>query len=814
MRYNLPGSVSIFFLSLSIIALQVAYIRILSVTRAYHFSYLVISTALLGFGASGTLLSFIYHRIESIFVAWLLMLFLLFTISLCFSFSFTQRLPIDIRYLLYNRTQPLLLLLFDFVIFIPFFLGAMIIGSLLIYFRDRAALVYGANLIGSGVGGVAVIGLLYLFSPGELPGRIAFLAWISFALWIWASYRYYSPQLKVWAIVSMSVALVPIGLTWMFSPELHIDPYKPLKYLLHLEEQGDARHLLSRSGPRAQFDVFSSTSMHQTLFAGIQSDTMPPEQLSLLLDGDGAGTLFKIQNPNGADIMDFTPQSVPYRLVDRPRVLLLGEVGGINIWLAERFEASEILVVQSNRQITAAMKNELREIGGDVFFRESVTVINQEPRLFIEQTVEQFDIIQIVTAEGMPANTRGLYSLHEDHTLTVESLSRCIKNLTNDGLLTITRGIQFPPKDNIKIFALCAEALAYVGVQNPENHLVQSRNYLAVNTLVSKKPFSKDVINRIQNICGDLLMDLDFYPGIDSESITQINEVEGPPGTSYSYYHEAAREILFGNRNEFYGNWMYKIRPPKDNSPYFHNFFKWQSLSKLIQMFGRNWFQRLELGYVVLAFTGVEVTVFALILIILPLFIRKKEDTPRRTPTIMYFAAIGFGFMFIEIVCIQKLTYFLGDQIYSTAATLTAILVCAGLGSIFQEKLSVDVATRIRIATGILVIVILIGIFALDPILALFIRFHVAVRFIVVFVTFFPVSFLMGWFFSSGILILKTKGEALVPLAWGVNGFASVAASPFALMLAMSFGYGVVILCAMGLYIIAGSISFLLGATK
>ncbi len=43
--------------SAAILALEVALMRALSISRWHHFAYLVISLALLGFGASGTLLS-------------------------------------------------------------------------------------------------------------------------------------------------------------------------------------------------------------------------------------------------------------------------------------------------------------------------------------------------------------------------------------------------------------------------------------------------------------------------------------------------------------------------------------------------------------------------------------------------------------------------------------------------------------------------------------------------------------------------------------------------------------------------------------
>ncbi|MFW5769246.1 MAG: hypothetical protein ACOCYA_04230, partial [Spirochaetota bacterium] len=75
-----------------------------------------------------------------------------------------------------------------------------------------------------------------------------------------------------------------------------------------------------------------------------------------------------------------------------------------------------------------------------------------------------------------------------------------------------------------------------------------------------------------------------------------------------------------------------------------------------------------------------------------------------------------------------------------------------------------------------------------------------------------PYSFFMGWFFASGIEILHRAGDdAGVPLAWGINGFASVAAAPLATLLSMEIGFTLVLVCAAGLYIAAASIGFLAG---
>ena len=154
-RYSFLSIASIFLLSASIICLQLTLMRMFSLTRSYHFSYLVISTALLGFGASGTYLALGYRRIENRLATWSVVLFLLYTLSIPICLAAAQKIPIDVQHVFYSPAQLARLFLQSALVFVPFFIGALLIGLALIAFRDHATVVYGANLLGSGVGGMA-----------------------------------------------------------------------------------------------------------------------------------------------------------------------------------------------------------------------------------------------------------------------------------------------------------------------------------------------------------------------------------------------------------------------------------------------------------------------------------------------------------------------------------------------------------------------------------------------------------------------------------------------------------------------------------
>jgi hypothetical protein len=489
-------------------------------------------------------------------------------------------------------------------------------------------------------------------------------------------------------------------------------------------------------------------------------------------------------------------------------------VDGSNIWLARRFGAPRVTAVQASGTLLQAMKGPLRDSGGGVFTAPGVEVVEHPPRLYIDRAGERFDVIHIASAEGMPAASGGLQSLHENYLLTREGLAACLRRLTEEGFLSMTRGIQTPPRDNIKIAALGLAALREAKVSQPEQHILQARNYLAVTTLVSARPVDEETISRFKQLCSELDMDIEYYPGIESSEITQRNVIEGPEGKDYSYYHHALRSMTAGRGEEFFLSWAYDVRPPSDERPYFHNFFKWSSLDRFVRTYQGSFLRRMELGYVVLIITLAEITLAAFVLIILPLLTRRSTAVRRaargfRLPALLHFGGIGFGFMFLEMVLIQKLALFLGDPIYSASAVITAILVCAGLGSALQGRLTAPPRRRIRLAA--LLVVVLTGCFVLflDPMLDLFVRYPLPLRFAVALAVIAPLAFCMGWMLPSGMEILRRGARGLIPWAWGVNGFTSVAAGPLAVMLSIAVGFSGVFFCAAGCYAAAGAAGWL-----
>jgi hypothetical protein len=744
-------------------------------------------------------------------------------VSSAFAYRVAVGLRPDMQYVLYSLAEVMKLWAHSLVLFLPFFFGGAFVGMALARFRSEVGLVYGANMVGSGLGGVSGVLLAFLVSPYRMPVLLSLLGVAALALWLlaWPRAGGGRPRRVLGARVLFVVgAAAAVLLAWMLPTGTWVDQYKPMAHALRLVRQGDARHLARATGPRAQIDIFDVPSMHHTLFAAPAAPA-PPPQLSLFIDGSHAGGLFLIEDAGEAGVMRHTAQAVAYRMVEEPRVLILGERTGVNVWLALAHGASEVTVVQPNPQLAASMRGVMSGPAempdAAVFDHPAVRLVETEPRLFLERAGESFDIIHLAAAEGMPAGTGGLASMREDYMLTVEAVQAAVGRLSARGMLTVTRGMQSPPRDNVRLFALFAEALRrHAAGDASASRLLQARNYLAVTTIATAEPIGPDGVEAFRAVASALSMDADYHPGITPEDLTTRNRVPGPEGEPGSYYFHAATRILAGAqaRERFYESWVYDVRPPSDEKPYFHSFFRWDSLRRYIDSYGRFWFQRLELGYAVVLVTFLQVLIAALVLVLAPVLVlrarrRREGSPPPAAPpraalpwTLAHFTAIGLGFLLVEMLHIQRLTRFLGDPIYATAAVLTAILVFSGIGSIVQGRLPTRPSARRRIQLGgaIVAALALLYYLGLDPVLNTGLAAAEPLRFLIALLVLFPISFMLGWLMPAGLEAAGGASRDLIPLAWAVNGVASVAATPLSVMIAAGGGFLAVSLVATGCY--------------
>jgi hypothetical protein len=298
-----------------------------------------------------------------------------------------------------------------------------------------------------------------------------------------------------------------------------------------------------------------------------------------------------------------------------------------------------------------------------------------------------------------------------------------------------------------------------------------------------------------------------FYPGMQPDEANRHNLV-APPGL-----FDGATALLGPDRDAFLRDYKFHLAPATDDSPHFFHFFRWRALPELLALREQGGLVMLEWGYPVLVATLAQALLASLLLIALPLAwmgragsAKQKSSAPPaalRRRVLVYFAAIGLGFMFIEIAFIQKFVLYLGHPLYAVAVVLFSFLLFAGIGSAVSRRLHEGApVARVVLAIGLAALLCL----GMLPWLAGHaMGLPEALRIAIAALLIAPLAFFMGMPFPLGLARVEAGAARLVPWAWGVNGCASVTGAVLATLLAIHFGFTAVVLAALLLYAVAAA---------
>lgn len=790
---------SVALVSAALIAYEVVLMRRLLIERWHHFGFLVISVALLGFGASGTLLAAIERYVRRQPVRTLRLFAIGLAILILIVPRASARIPVAAQFIPSDLwRQAGWWCLYWMAAMLPFVIGAAHIGTALMTAGERVGRVYAVNLVGSAIGAVAAL-FVVSRAPIEYALLPSFVAALIAVLVLPAQQR--APPARRWLKIGFStLAAGGAGLLeWRAPLRPDYDQHKYAAYVRQLAAQGSARRVDLAFDPHGYVELYESELFHDLPFVPIGE--APPPMYSLLINGDAAGSVLRIDDSSQAGVMDGTLMALAYRLIrERPRVLLLGETGGTNVWLARRRSASRIELVQSNAGL-------LRVVAGrsPALFDGAVTVHVRDSRGFVDAVARpRFDLIQIASLEGLAGGGGGAGGggLAEDHLVTVEGLTACLRALSDGGALVVTRGMQEPPRDNIRILATMVEALESIGVEEAAKHIVQVRDYLGACTIALRGPIDDERRRRLRAAMDDFNLTPIWFDGLRAEEVNQPDEFPGPADSTADWLHHAAIEILSPRRQAFYDSWMLNVRPPTDDAPFFWDFYKPEAVDVLKRAYGPLWLARAEMGRLFLYASLVVASAAALILILLPLAATQwrrvrnvvAPSQPNTVAIVVYFSAIGLGFMGVEMALISRAIRILGDPVIASAAVIAGVLLLSGLGSLSGPAL---LRGRLWLAPGAVAAAALI-------VLAIGWSGGGSAGLLL---TGLPLAYAMGMPMPAAIALLNERRPSLVPWAWGVNGVASVIATSAAIVIAMTLGYRWVILAAAGFYALAAAVA-------
>jgi hypothetical protein len=181
------------------------------------------------------------------------------------------------------------------------------------------------------------------------------------------------------------------------------------------------------------------------------------------------------------------------------------------------------------------------------------------------------------------------------------------------------------------------------------------------------------------------------------------------------------------------------------------------------------------------------------------------RSIPAKGRAAVYFAALGLGFMAIEVSLIQRLTLFLGYPTYSLTVTLAGLLLSTGIGSMASERWGpARPALLVTLAVALAMIVVGGG-FVLSALVRAGVGWPLGWRVAAVLALLFPLGFVLGVFMPLGLRTvsgLSEHGDHFVAWAWAVNGFFSVVSSVGTTLLSMIIGFDAVMLVGLAVYLV------------
>lgn len=786
--------ISVALLSVTVLAYEILLMRLFSIIQWHHFAYMVISLALLGYGISGTLVTLLRARLLRRFAAAYTGSIMAFAVSSVLCFLLAQQIPFIAELVLWDVRQPAWLLLLYLLLAAPFLCAATALALALMRFDRVIGRVYAFDLAGAGLGGLLVIGLLFLVTPLQALVAIGLLALLAAAIGARETRLVGWRGLPVWIGVA-ALVLVVSGLR----SELHFSPYKALSQTLLVPgTQVTAQY----SSPLGLLSVVESTQVPLRHAPGLSllATQEPPAQLGVFTDGDGMTAITRDSGERTAFAwLGQSTAALPYQMHATGHVLVLGAGAGMDVLQALYHDVPQVTAVELNPQMIGLVRDRYAAFSGQLYQRADVHI--GEARGFVAGSRAHYDLIHIALLDAFGAASAGLYALNESYLYTVEALQDYLAHLNQDGYLSITRWVTLPPRDMLKLFATALDALAQRGVLRPADHLVLIRSWQTATLLVKNTPFTAVEIARMQQFVHRWGFDVAWYPGMQADEANHNNRLRE------AYFYQAAVQLAGDARDRFLSDYKYHLRPATDNRPYFFHFFKWRVLPEILALRGQGGMPLLEWGYLVLVATLLQAVLVSGVLILLPLFAlrRRAGSAPvaaGRWRVFGYFTALGLAFLFIEMAFIQRFTLLLHHPLYAVATTLSGFLVFAGLGSLWSQRWSRDQ----RQVSGVAFAVAGIAIIAIAWLVLLrawpvsITGWPLPARIALTLGMIAPLAFCMGLPFPLGLSRLAEQAPDLVPWAWGVNGCASVVSAVLATLLAIHLGFAVVILLAVLLY--------------
>jgi hypothetical protein len=760
--------------SFAALLLELALTRLFSVVLFYHFAFLAISIALLGLGAGGVCAYLLRIRLARIDTRTLAArLCMMNSVIVVAVLEVVLHLPVSLNVSWGNFGRLTALYL---AAAIPFFLTGLLFAVVFARETRRIPRLYGADLCGGALACLAVVPLLN---------------WIG------------GPNVILFAGATMAAA----GTIWAEPSTLRRNAALLTIALLALIGANYSGRLIDVVYAKGKFRDPSQVEFARwNALSRVEVDRQGQAKV-VVIDADASTYIMNAdvarwhQTEWESDLMS-APPALANVLRPHGEFAIIGPGGGVDVLRAIANGSASVTGIEINPIIaTTIMRERYADYSQHLYQRPDVHMHVTDGRSFLRSTPQQFDVVQMTLVDTWASTAAGAFALSENNLYTVEAFREYFNHLKPDGMIAITRWEFRHPREALRVVAVAMEALHRLGVTNAAgNFIVASQGSLdedgiPVVVLAKKTPFTSAEEDAVT-------AHLDNY--------SQLEPLYLPSDPGQNPFSDL---IASNDPYAFARSYPYNTAPVTDNAPFFFFTLKLrQILGEKGVRGGIDW--KVNLGVLVLVLVLLISLLAVLAFLVLPLAMRSRSQRGRPSPVpLLYFVAVGLGYILVEIAFIQRFVLFLGHPTYALTVVIFLLMLSSGAGSLFSRQW-LPRTNLCWIPLVFVVVTLLADVLFLPGRLAALVGLDFGYRLLISGVLLIPLGFVMGMPFPTGLRALAARPVPTLPAeqadydnavewAWAMNAAASVLGSVLAMVIAIQFGLTVTLACGAAAYLLA-----------
>jgi SAM-dependent methyltransferase len=537
----------------------------------------------------------------------------------------------------------------------------------------------------------------------------------------------------------------------------------------------------------------------------------------------------------------------------RPRgdYAIIGPGGGVDVLRALANGSPSVTGIEINPIIVDdIMRGRWADYSYHLYDRPDVHIHVGDGRSWVRNARDKFDVVQMTLVDTWASTAAGAFALSENNLYTIEAFREYFDHLKPDGIIAITRWEFRQPREALRVVSQELEVLKRAGIADPASHFIViserplNEDGVPVAVLFKKSPFTTAEEAAIRTHIAQypdlhiLYMPTNHTVGPGALAGAAIEQPESSirqaPSPAGPESGAAFRDLISStDPRSFAATYSYDVTPVYDNAPFFFFTFKTKHLLKAFHAGSSAIDWKVNAGLLVLACVLAFSVVAVIAFLLLPLMLYRittrtvGPGAPAGAPSsatgnpmaaaalgrrkqspitpLLYFIAIGLGYILAEIAFIQRFVLFLGHPTYALTVVIFLMLLSSGAGSLLSRRLLSD-PMRVRLPLLIVIVLLLSYVWALPPLLRSLVGLPFAIKLIISASALVPLGLAMGMPFPSGLreLAASTASDGnTIEWAWALNAASSVLGSVLAMVIAIQFGLNLTLACGAAAYLLA-----------